>query len=528
MDTFLDRIQEQGIDLSVLSHSQSLVLWYHILEHMAESNEEKAYALFMCSEYEVKADLTEKSICHLQRALTLLVLPTHIDLILQIYSSLSYRHIDFGNYQNALSTLDNLSKIAVEHGKSEFYIQSILGIGNLCSIYGDHLKALRYYQKLESLSHIIESHNLALRYRLYMIACLLDLNRLSKANKLLKECLVIQYLVDDPQLAPQVALYSAKLLRLKNKPQLALDQLISFKKECKYAKISFPWLNKLFAIEAANCLIQLQRGEMAEVIINHQIRRTSKYSNGYYIRQLLDIKSNALASYGNFSDALTCEKKAQKLAVDIIHSFPINKLGGHALRRLFHLELQLRLSISESENIELKKVSVQQKNKVKKLQKDVQHDSLTKLYNRRWFESAFIKKILPTIKHYQLLIIDIDDFKSINDEYSHLTGDVVLKRLGRILQKNLDNSHYALRYGGEEFLLIIPSNDLEVGRRIAEQCRELIANVSWKHILNDRSITVSIGLAINTNSEPCKSTFLRADKALYKAKRSGKNKVCIY
>lgn len=60
MDTFFDRIQEQGIDLSVLSHSQSLVLWYHILEHMAESNEEKAYALFMCSEYEVKADLTEK------------------------------------------------------------------------------------------------------------------------------------------------------------------------------------------------------------------------------------------------------------------------------------------------------------------------------------------------------------------------------------------------------------------------------------------------------------------------------------
>lgn len=100
--------------------------------------------------------------------------------------------------------------------------------------------------------------------------------------------------------------------------------------------------------------------------------------------------------------------------------------------------------------------------------------------------------------------------------------------MGRILQKNLDNSHYALRYGGEEFLLIIPSNDLEVGRHIAEQCRELIANVNWKHILNDRSITVSIGLAINTNSEPCKSTFLRADKALYKAKRSGKNKVCIY
>ncbi len=221
-------------------------------------------------------------------------------------------------------------------------------------------------------------------------------------------------------------------------------------------------------------------------------------------------------------------KKAQQLTVEIIKNFPINELGGHSLRRLTRLELQLRLNISETENLKLKKVSDQQKDTVAKLQQDVFHDSLTKLYNRRWFESTFIKEILPTVKHYQLLVIDIDDFKSINDEYSHLKGDIVLKLVGKILQNSVSSSHYTLRYGGEEFLIIIPSSDLEHGKKIAEKCRSEIADYDWQETLNDRSITVSIGLTRNRNKEDHKATFLRADKALYQAKRSGKNKVCSY
>ncbi|MGF1903206.1 diguanylate cyclase [Aliivibrio sifiae] len=527
MDSLLTRIAEQDINLVTLNSQQSLTLWGFIAEHFTESDCEKAYALLMCSEFEVQSNKTRNSIVHLQRALLLLSLPQDSELILQIYSSLSYRYTDIGEYQNALDHLYSLSKLAVEHGDNEFYIQSILGIGNLCSIYGDHLKALRYYQKLDALSSSIKSNNLSLRYRLYTVACLLDLNRLSKAKKLLEECQIIQYVSDDAQLVAQVQLYSAKLLRLQNSPQAALNQLIAFKRE--YSSIhTFPWLNKLFSIETAYCLIQLQRGELADVIISHQLKQTKKYSQGYYIRQLLDVKSDALASYKSFSEALLCEKEAHSLTVDIIRNFPINELGNHSLRRLTRLELQLRLNISESENIKLKKVSDQQKDTVARLQQDVFHDSLTKLFNRRWFETTFVNEIKPSLEGYQLLVIDIDNFKSINDEYSHLTGDVILKIVSKILQESIGSSHYVARYGGEEFILIITSNNTKHGEEIAENCRIAIANFDWRETLNERTVTVSIGLTKNLKNEDYKATFLRADKALYQAKRSGKNKVCIY
>ncbi|XDF79918.1 GGDEF domain-containing protein [Aliivibrio fischeri] len=125
------------------------------------------------------------------------------------------------------------------------------------------------------------------------------------------------------------------------------------------------------------------------------------------------------------------------------------------------------------------------------------------------------------------MVIDIDDFKSINDEYSHLKGDIVLKLVSKILQNSVSPSHYILRYGGEEFLIIIPSDDLEHGKKIAEQCRSEIANYDWRDTLKDRSITVSIGLTLNRNKEDHKATFLRADKALYQAKRSGKIKYAL-
>lgn len=527
MNSLLNKIAKYDIDLMKLNSQQCLDFWLIVAEHLTENDAEKAYALLMCSEYTVEFNQTEKSIQYLQQALLLLSLPKDVDIILNIYSALSYRYTDTGNYTKALEHLHSLFTLAVEHGDCEFYVQAILGVGNLCSIYGDHLKALRYYQKLESLSSTIQSNNLALRYRLYTIACLLELNRLSKAKDLLEECKELKYVSDDPQLSFQVMLYSAKLLRLQNKPQAALEQLVIYRKE-NPDQHSFPWLNKLFAIEASYCLIKLQRGEIADVLISHQLKRTKKYSQGYYIRQLLEVKSDALACFKNFSGALECEKEAQKLTVNIIKNFPINDLGGNFLRRLTRLELQLRLNISESENLKLKEVSDQQKDTVAKLQQDVFHDSLTQLYNRRWFESTFLKEIVPSVNNYQLLVIDIDDFKSINDEYSHLTGDVVLKLIGKILQQSRASKDYIVRYGGEEFILIIPSDDIQVGKTTAEKCRLAIANFDWKDTLDERTITVSIGLTVHKKQEDYKATFLRADKALYQAKRSGKNKVCVY
>ncbi|KLU98353.1 hypothetical protein ABT58_23275, partial [Photobacterium aphoticum] len=86
-------------------------------------------------------------------------------------------------------------------------------MGNLCDIYGDHFRAIRYYQKIDSIDHAISSRSLRLKYKLYMLACYIYLNRIKEAKELIKECEELSILVSDKVLSGQIHLYQAKIHR---------------------------------------------------------------------------------------------------------------------------------------------------------------------------------------------------------------------------------------------------------------------------------------------------------------------------
>ncbi|MGU3846702.1 GGDEF domain-containing protein, partial [Vibrio diabolicus] len=89
------------------------------------------------------------------------------------------------------------TNIAVEYGYIDEYVLAIIGMGNLCDAYGDHHRALRYYQKIDAIDHAISSRSLRLRYKLYMLACYISLNRTADAQELLSECEELSILVSD-------------------------------------------------------------------------------------------------------------------------------------------------------------------------------------------------------------------------------------------------------------------------------------------------------------------------------------------
>jgi diguanylate cyclase (GGDEF)-like protein len=128
-----------------------------------------------------------------------------------------------------------------------------------------------------------------------------------------------------------------------------------------------------------------------------------------------------------------------------------------------------------------------------------------------------------------LIMIDIDDFKKINDIYGHLTGDFVLKTLSNIIKGNLRNFDLPGRYGGEEFILILPETGKENAKKVAERIREQVQNHKLKTMSGEPiSITISLGLSELKELDD-KSNELElikiADSRLYKAKGTGKNKV---
>lgn len=160
----------------------------------------------------------------------------------------------------------------------------------------------------------------------------------------------------------------------------------------------------------------------------------------------------------------------------------------------------------------------------KELEKLSQTDKLTSLYNRAKLDSILEKEIKLSKRYDEplsLSIVDIDLFKNINDTYGHTIGDIILKEFADILSKNIRETDYVGRWGGEEFLLIFPHTQSQNAQIITENLR---ANIEKYHFHNKIKVTASFGIYECKDQNPTKC-LSKADKALYEAKRSTRN--CI-
>ena len=156
-------------------------------------------------------------------------------------------------------------------------------------------------------------------------------------------------------------------------------------------------------------------------------------------------------------------------------------------------------------------------------------DSLTGLKNRKYFNLEIQNHIQESHRYenpLSILILDIDFFKKINDTYGHNVGDDVLHVLGKMLQKETRAGDMAVRYGGEEFVIVLTNTDVARAELKAEQLRNITENLLIPE-LDGKRITISVGVTELRKSDERIDTFIdRADKALYQAKESGRNKVC--
>jgi len=158
-------------------------------------------------------------------------------------------------------------------------------------------------------------------------------------------------------------------------------------------------------------------------------------------------------------------------------------------------------------------------------------DSLTGLHNRAWFEEVFPRQLELCERigqHASLLMLDVDYFKKVNDQYGHQNGDEALRHIGRLLLRNLRGTDLCARYGGEEMIVLMPGTEISQARLTAERLRESIG-ASLLSLPDGRQLklTISGGIAQWQPGIVLAGLINAADRALYHAKEGGRNQIAV-
>lgn len=156
-------------------------------------------------------------------------------------------------------------------------------------------------------------------------------------------------------------------------------------------------------------------------------------------------------------------------------------------------------------------------------------DPLTGLYNHKSFQEYFDKLVSPEQSRtypFQLAVIDIDNFKRVNDTYGHAVGDIALKQVALSIQMNMESNDFAARYGGEEFVVLLHEKSDQLALAKLEKIRKNIARTPIEE-MNRLPVTISIGLHSYEAGETKIECFEKADNALYESKKNGKNRITV-
>jgi len=267
-----------------------------------------------------------------------------------------------------------------------------------------------------------------------------------------------------------------------------------------------------------------------EILKQQQTIESKQIEHTEQEQKLQQLKSNIEANESKLAKQIT-ELKNQKLAIDIKEQTINNQ------RSLLYIALAiivifllikysiLRLShMRKQANQELTTLNAQ-------LYELATTDSMTNLYNRRHFVESTqlqIAQLKRTEQECALLMIDIDNFKTVNDNYGHAMGDQVIINIANILRENMRKYDIVGRLGGEEYAMFLTNSDLKKANKIAERLRVKVEELFISFQGNTVQTTISIGLtAVNIENDDIDHLLQRADKALYQAKESGRNQVVL-
>jgi diguanylate cyclase (GGDEF)-like protein len=459
----------------------------------------------------------EKSLAAFNEALTIANDLNDVELKSFIYNELGILYGYFGEEDKALEYYLRAYKLSKGAGFLTSAINSLLNAAGTYQDKENFTKAIDIYEKLipdlatnQGFSFTVYSG----LSRSYLSKEPPDINKsyqyLQKAEQYLKT-------IENPSIVINFYLDKADVLKRLNRFEQALASIEKAEKLIiEYKNNDYSFLSLSILGTKANVYRSLGRYKEAYQLATRYVNEVKKSLRERQSGKIQDIRIRYESEQAALRKKLL-EKKSSNQALILLKA----KADRQNQQTYFFLAslvtlifawLLVRLIKNQKKLLEISRI-----------------DSLTGLLNRRRFLQVAEQLFAQTKPGDQLslLMIDVDNFKQINDNYGHACGDTVLKNLAKIISKQVRQGAIFARFGGEEFIILLPQVPLEQACETAERLRAAIENFSWQ-LPDNKTVSISIGLASYDGNqfENLDQLIKKADDLLYKAKQTGRNKVC--
>lgn len=270
--------------------------------------------------------------------------------------------------------------------------------------------------------------------------------------------------------------------------------------------------------EHGELMLRMNQPELALNRLSEALRLAECYGEPRVEYKAHDALGRVHAELGDYRKAYRHSQSAHQLEVVALkRHFDAKVLNLQAMQRAARLMAEKEALAEEYRDLA---------ERAAELDREARLDALTQTYNRRHLENA-LSQCESEDSQFAIAVIDVDDFKRVNDDFSHAVGDQVLISLARILNAHARDSDVVARYGGDEFVLLLNGTDQDAGYAICERIWNAVMAHDWQGVDAGLRVTISIGLAGRRAQELPAQTLARADAGLYSAKRDGKNTISL-
>ncbi|WP_169307214.1 GGDEF domain-containing protein [Chitiniphilus eburneus] len=462
----------------------------------------------------------------LRRALRLALEVENRRLLADVHLSLAQCYTGSGNNASAIQNWLKSLELALDINAVDLYAEIYLGLGNLYMLHEDLHTAFHYLAIAADFAAAQRDRDLRAKSNIHLASALIKLERYSLAENVLHcaEAELILPLRRDWQ--AEIYNYLGAIHMRQNHVAAAQDYL-----KRAYAinlDAGFLWGQTINLLGLGQLARRQDDDTSAEQYLLRATEVVAKFDSPNLVQQIHLELSQLYEARGDFVRAMMHHVGYHEHYMLMMKSDLSAKLNSLASRRLAAAEIRLKLLSSELELTQLRQQTSERASRMKQLEAAAYRDALTGIFNRRALDERLPLEVQEAHEQgypLSVAVIDFDHFKRVNDTFSHLIGDKVLQTGVARIQETLREGDLLYRYGGEEFVLVLPHTNAIGALHVAERVRARVAGHDWSTIVAGLSVTISVGMALLGPDEQVEDIVGRADAALYQAKQGGRNRI---